>query len=126
MRQSGCKLNAVRSDQVDTGNHFFQSQNKFKLLHSQHMSKKMQSKINSVVFLGDSGFPIGLAGVQRITLLGRALIEAGCEVRVVCRMWAWRGDVRTHYGKEGVHEGIHYSYTVDSPFRPAGLIERQY
>ena len=90
------------------------------------MSKKGKGKIESVVFLGDSGFPIGLAPIQRITLMGRGLIEAGCEVRVVCRMSVWRSDVITHYGKEGVHEGIHYRYTSDSPFRPDGLIERKY
>ena len=90
------------------------------------MFEKNKNKIKSVVFLGDSGFPIGLAHIQRMTLLGRALIEAGCEVRVVCRMWSWRGEVSTHYGKEGIHEGIHYKYTVDSPFRPASFIERQY
>ena len=90
------------------------------------MPNKDKIKIKSVVFLGDSGFPIGLAHIQRITLLGRALIAAGCEVSVVCRMWVWRSNVKTHYGKEGVHEGIHFKYTVDSPFRPKGFIERQY
>lgn len=90
------------------------------------MSEKKKKEIKSVVFLGDSGFPIGLAHIQRITLLGRALIDAGCQVSVVCRMWVWRSDVKTQYGKEGVHEGIHYKYTVDSPFRPKTFIERQY
>lgn len=90
------------------------------------MSRKRVNKIESVVFLGDSGFPIGLAPIQRITLMGRALIEAGCEVRVVCTIAVWKNDVKTNYGKEGVHEGIPYMYTSDSPFRPDGLIERKY
>lgn len=90
------------------------------------MSNKKESEVKSVVFLGDSGFPIGLAHIQRMTLMGRALIEVGCEVRVVCRMAIWRSDVKTEYGKEGVHEGIHYNYTVDTPFRAEGFIERQY
>lgn len=90
------------------------------------MSKKKKSKIKSVVFLGDSGFPVGLAGIQRMTLMGRALIEAECKVRVVCRMAVWPTEVKTHYGKEGVHEGIHYRYTSDSPFRPNTKAKRKY
>ncbi len=90
------------------------------------MSKTKKNEIKSVVFLGDSGFPIGFAHIQRITLLGRALIEAGCEVRVVCRMAVWTKEVKTHYRKEGVHEGIHYMYTSDSPFRPETKVKRKY
>lgn len=90
------------------------------------MRKEQLNQVKSVVFLGDSGFPIGLAHIQRITLLGRALINAGCNVSVVCRMWVWRSHVKTDYGKEGVHEGINYHYTVDSPFRPKSFTERQY
>ncbi len=90
------------------------------------MSKKMNSEIKAVVFLGDSGFPIGLAHIQRITLMGRALIEAGCEVRVVCRVGVWRKGLKTSYGKEGIHEGIGYRYTSDSPFRPESKVGRKY
>lgn len=90
------------------------------------MQKEQLNQVKSVVFLGDSGFPIGLAHIQRITLLGRALINAGCDINVVCRMWVWRSNVKTHYGKTGVHEGIQYHYTVDSPFRPKSFSERQY
>lgn len=90
------------------------------------MQKEQLNQVKSVVFLGDSGFPIGLAHIQRITLLGRALINAGCDINVVCRMWVWRSNVKTHYGKTGVHEGIQYHYTVDSPFRPKSFTERQY
>jgi len=90
------------------------------------MSKKSKSEIKSVVFLGDSGFPIGLASVQRITLMGRALIETGSEVRVVCRMAVWPKETITHYGKEGLHKGIHYKYTSDSPIRPDTKVKRIY
>ncbi len=90
------------------------------------MSNKKKNKIKSVVFLGDSGFPIGWAAVQRVTLMGRALIEAGCEARVVCRIGVWNNDVDTHYGKEGVHQGIHYMYTTDSPFREDDSFKRKY
>jgi len=90
------------------------------------MSKENMKEVKSVVFLGDSGFPVGLAHIQRMTLMGRALIEAGCEVRVVCRLGVWRKNVKTDYGKEGIHEGIYYRYTVDSPFRQEGFITRQY
>lgn len=90
------------------------------------MSKKKNKEIKSVLFLGDSGFPVGFAHIQRLTLLGRALIEAGCEVRVVCRMAVWPKEVKTHYGKEGVHEGIPYIYTSDSPFRPDTKVKRKY
>lgn len=90
------------------------------------MSKKKKKEIKSVVFLGDSGFPLGWAAIQRITLMARALIEAGCEARVVCRIGVWGNEVKTHYGKEGVHEGVHYMYTPDSPFRSDDSFTRKY
>ena len=83
-------------------------------------------KIKSVVFVGDSGFPIGWAAVQRVTLMGRALIEAGCEVEVVCKIGVWGKDVKTDYGKEGIHEGLRYTYTTDSPFRSDDSFQRKY
>lgn len=90
------------------------------------MSKKRKNSVKSVVFLGDAGFPIGLAHIQRITLLGRALIEVGCKVQVVCRIWAWPDGLKTQYGKEGFHEGIYYRYTVDTPFKPEGWFRRKF
>ncbi|SHJ60729.1 glycosyltransferase [Pseudozobellia thermophila] len=90
------------------------------------MSGKGNAKGNSIVFLGDTGFPNGWAAVQRVTLLGRSLINVGCEVRVVCRLGVWKKDLKTDYGKEGVHEGIPYKYTVDSPFRPDNSFVRKY
>ncbi|MDB2606205.1 glycosyltransferase [Zobellia sp.] len=90
------------------------------------MSRKGNTRIKSIVFLGDTGFPNGWAAVQRVTLLGRSLINVGCEVRVVCRLGVWKKDLKTDYGKEGVHEGIPYRYTVDSPFRPDDSLERKY
>lgn len=85
-----------------------------------------KKEIKSLVFLGDSGFPVGFAHIQRLTLLGRALMEVGCEVSVICRMAVWTKDVKTQYGKEGVHEGIPYIYTSDSPFRPDTKVKRKY
>ncbi len=90
------------------------------------MSDINKRELKSVVFLGDAGFPIGLAGIQRMTLMGRALINAGCSVSVVNRIWAWNKDLKTDYGKEGVHEGIHYMFTVESPFRPEGFFNRKF
>lgn len=78
------------------------------------------------MFLGDSGFPVGWAAIQRITLMGRALIEAGCKVQVVCRIGVWGKNLKTQYGKEGIHHGIQYMYTSDSPCRPDDRFKRKY
>lgn len=83
------------------------------------------SKIH-IVFLGDSGFPIGLAAIQRITLMARALMHANCKVTVVCRKGVWKPGLKTDLGVKGTYEGIDYQYTSDDVFRPRGFVKRNF
>ena len=43
-----------------------------------------------IVFLGEAGFPLGLAAVQRMTLMAKALLYVNCKVTVICRKGVWK------------------------------------
>jgi hypothetical protein len=45
-----------------------------------------------IVFLGENGFPKGLAAIQRMTLMAKALLHEKCQVTVVCRKGVWNQD----------------------------------
>ncbi|WP_149276832.1 glycosyltransferase [Pareuzebyella sediminis] len=76
-----------------------------------------------VVFLGESGFPVGLATIQRITLIGKALISVGVKTTVICRKGVWDEKSR-NFEEKGSFEGINYIYTSKKTFRPKEFINR--
>ncbi len=77
-----------------------------------------------VVFLGESGFPYGLAGMNKMILISKALIHAGAKVTVVNRKGKLDPQQETKLKPEGVFEGIHYIYTSGKVYRPKGFLER--
>ena len=79
-----------------------------------------------VVFLGESGFPRGLATIQRVTLMGRALLHCGVRATVVCRKGVWQKGGSINFEKKGTYEGIDYAYTSKDPYRPSGLFSRNF
>lgn len=63
---------------------------------------------NHAVFIGLSGFPYGMAAVQRQKLLAKALIDAGWRVTIVCpRSIHQQG---TNVKRVGHSKGIRYVY----------------
>ncbi len=81
----------------------------------------MSENKKHVVFIGLSGFPIGMAAIQRQKLLAKSLINQGRKVTIVCTR-------STHQTNENVKkigriEGIIYIYLY-SPFRKKNFIKR--
>lgn len=87
------------------------------------MSKE-KSQSSHVIFLGESQFPYGFAAIQRMTLIGRALLTEGFDVTVVSRKGSWFDDGTINFPSKGKHEGISYIYTTGTIFKPRGFFKR--
>ncbi|MCB0548848.1 MAG: glycosyltransferase [Phaeodactylibacter sp.] len=77
-----------------------------------------------VVYLGESGFPIGLAAIQKTILLGKALRTTGARMTVINRKGKFKPDQPVKVDVEGDYEGIHYVYTSGSVYKPKGFFNR--
>ena len=88
------------------------------------MQKEDQNTTKHIVFLGESGFPVGLATIQRMTLMAKALLYAGCRATVICRKGVWKKEEGKNFDNQGKFEGIDYIYTSKNVFKPTGFINR--
>ncbi|MEM9919829.1 MAG: glycosyltransferase [Bacteroidota bacterium] len=88
------------------------------------MHKTTEQQNFHVVYLGECGFPFGLANIQRMKLLSKALLDAGAEVTVINRKGKFDPSEQIDLPVEGQHEGIGYVYTSGSIYRPAGFWAR--
>lgn len=88
------------------------------------MQTESPKTIDKVVFLGETGFPIGLAAIQRMTLMAKAMVFEGCKVTVICRKGVWKKDEQVPFKNQGVFEGIYYVITSKSVFKPEGFFKR--
>lgn len=77
-----------------------------------------------IVYLGESGFPIGMAAIQKTILLGKALTAAGAKVTVINRKGKFNKNQPIQLEPEGDYEGIHYVYTSGTVYRPEGFFNR--
>lgn len=77
-----------------------------------------------VVYLGEIGFPKGLASIQKMTLVSKALIKAGAKVTVINRKGKYNPDTPVDIPIEGKFEGINYIYTSGTVYRPKGFLNR--
>lgn len=82
----------------------------------------MQKK--HIVFLGETGFPFGLASIQRLILMSKALLTEGFKVTTLCRKGVYDQNGHFDFATEGVFEGIHYKYTANSIFKPKHFLTR--
>ena len=88
------------------------------------MQKQRQHTNKHIVFLGENGFPKGLAAIQRMTLMAKSLLHEGCEVTVVCRKGVWQQNQNENSNIKGNYEGVNYRYTSKSVFKPEGFFNR--
>ena len=87
----------------------------------------MHKKKLHVVQLGDTtGFPIGMAAIEKIRLIGIALLSAGVEVKVICKKGSFEPSDPIDLGPKGVHQGIEFIYTTGSIYRPDGFVKRNW
>ena len=77
-----------------------------------------------VIYLGEVGFPFGLASIQKMILISKALISDGAKVTVINRKGVFDADNPKDLPLEGNFEGIHYKYTSPSIYKPKGFVKR--
>jgi glycosyltransferase involved in cell wall biosynthesis len=78
-----------------------------------------------VVLIRSFGFPEGMAATNRVRLLGRALLQEGVDVRVLCLRVSERpGEARTS-AASGVADGIPFRYTTGTPLRDDRFLVRR-
>jgi glycosyltransferase involved in cell wall biosynthesis len=75
----------------------------------------------SLIYLGLSGFPYGMAGIQRQILISKAVVQENWNVIVICPKPVY--DKNKQIAKVGHHEGIIYIYS-SSPFRSGNFFVR--
>jgi len=88
------------------------------------LHKESQHTKEHIVFLGENGFPKGLAAIQRMTLMAKALLNEGWKVTVVCRKGVWKQDKKENPNTKGNYDGIDYVYTSKSVFKPKNFSDR--
>jgi len=79
-----------------------------------------------IVYLGCSGFPYGLAEIQKMTLISKSLINKGNDVTIICKRSVHRKANHPNLQARGNYEGINYIYTVGSPFRDDNFFKRNF
>ncbi len=78
-----------------------------------------------IVFLGQNGFPCGYAEIQKLRLLAKSLLYAGCKVTVINRLWIL-GQCPEGFEPEvsGTFEDIDYIFACGTPHRPLTFLKR--
>lgn len=87
------------------------------------LSKNRNTK-DQIVFLGEARFPFGYAATQRMTLMARAILNAGIKATVICRKGSWNENHHQNFSYKGNFEGIDYIYTSKNVHKPKGFIDR--
>ncbi|MCB0565279.1 MAG: glycosyltransferase [Phaeodactylibacter sp.] len=88
------------------------------------MNREKQGGKFHVVYLGESGFPIGLAAIQKTILLGKALATSNARLTVINRKGKFKPGQPVEVEPEGVYDGIHYIYTSGTVYKPEGFVRR--
>lgn len=78
---------------------------------------------NHLIYLGLSGFPYGLAPIQKQKLISRSLIKCNWDVSIIAPKSVHKNGIILK--QEGYVEGVYYKYIFD-PFRPKNFIIRNF
>jgi glycosyltransferase involved in cell wall biosynthesis len=79
----------------------------------------------SIVYLGFSEFPYGLAEVQKIILISKSLLLTGNYVTVICKNGTHNKTDHPELKVRGIYENIEYLYTSGSSFRNEHFVKRR-
>jgi glycosyltransferase involved in cell wall biosynthesis len=85
----------------------------------------MQSQ-KSIVFLGFSDFPYGLAEAQKIILISKSLHIKGNVVTVISRNGTYAKNSFPDLQAQGIYENIHYNYVSGSCHRNESFLKRRW
>jgi glycosyltransferase involved in cell wall biosynthesis len=77
-----------------------------------------------IVYLGTSGFPYGLAGIQKAILISKCLVLTDNSVTVICERGIHNEADYPELKDCGNYENIEYVYTSGTPFRNENFIKR--
>jgi|SRR6185312_5051637 len=80
----------------------------------------------SVIFLGFSDFPYGLAEAQKIILISKSLQLMNNNVTVICRNGNYNKSEKPLLKVDGFHEKIHYLYASGGCFRNNNFFKRRF
>jgi hypothetical protein len=75
-----------------------------------------------ILFLGISGFPKGLASIDKQRLLAKGLMKKGYQVEVVCSFGV---HLKNEFKRSNSFEGIKYRYTSLFSYRPQNFFLRR-
>lgn len=84
------------------------------------------SRKKHIIYLGSSGFPYGLAEIQKIRLISKCLVMEGNTVTVICKRGPHDRSRYPDLKAEGNFEGINYIYTSGTPFRHPKFLTRNF
>ena len=79
-----------------------------------------------IVYLGCSGFPYGLAEIQKLTLISKSLVRMGNSVTIICKRGMHRQSNHPDLKASGNYDGIDYVYTPGNPFRNNSFFARNF
>ena len=88
------------------------------------MSTEKNDKKLHAVFLGENGFPYGMAAIQTVIMISKSLISVGAQMTVVNRKGRYNPDKPREMDVNGNFEGIDYVYTSGSYYRPHSFVTR--
>jgi len=78
----------------------------------------------NILYLGCPGFPYGLAEVQRVLLISKALVNERAKVTVICSKSIHSKNTYPELKKAGHYQGIPYIYSSGIPYRYKNFIMR--
>jgi glycosyltransferase involved in cell wall biosynthesis len=84
------------------------------------------NKKKSIVFIGATGFPYGLAAIQKAILISKCLILKGNTVTAVCEQGIHNEKEYPDLKPVGTFQEINYVYTSGTPFRTGNFVKRNY
>ncbi|WP_290793250.1 glycosyltransferase [Flavihumibacter sp. UBA7668] len=86
-------------------------------------SEKVSTGLN-VCFVGTSGFPFGLAQVERQKLISKGLQKAGASVLIINRYGQQPEGARQDLLHQAEFEGVPFVYASGNPYRPSSFLQR--
>jgi len=79
-----------------------------------------------IIYLGCSGFPYGMAEVQKMILISKGLVCAGNAVTIINRRGVHDKAAHPDLKAAGNYQGIDYIYTSGTPFRSNSFLVRNF
>ncbi len=87
------------------------------------MTDKTEKNLN-VAWIGESGFPFGMAAIQKTIILGEALGNVGVHFTVINRKGVLKPEQQHTLSATGEYKRIRYVYTSGITYRPKNIIKR--